>query len=121
MRGPFEQLAERYFEALYQCDVASLRALFHPHAVYAGNPAGEVTVLSRDAYLARVAEREPPALRGEPRDEQVVRVEPLGAHAALLHLACAFHGQRYRDVLGLVQVAGRWTIAAKLFDAQPRR
>ena len=48
----------RYFDALYTCDTALLKEVFHPRAVYATADETPPLIRSMDEYFPVVAKRE---------------------------------------------------------------
>lgn len=114
-------LLRAYFDGLYSSDAAGLAAVFHPRAVYFDTTSAPRIVLSMDEYLPRVAARPSPASRGEPRRDEVVRVEQLGPDLAFAHVRCALGPKRFQDALTLAREGGAWRIVAKAFhyDLEP--
>ena len=110
-----EDVVTRYLDALYACDVAKLRDVFHPRAVYA--TADETPLLFRDlpTYLEVVEMRESPASRGEVRNEQILSIETAGKNTARATVRCVFARRDFVDFLTLVRTRGRWQILSKVF------
>ena len=68
------RLMESYFDELHHADSAMLRRVFHTHLAYVCVTEGDELYLDLDTYMARVDKRDPPARRGEARDEAVLEI-----------------------------------------------
>ncbi len=109
-------LLERYFDALYYCDLEKLDAVFHPQAIYA--TADETPLLYRDmpAYRQVISQRRSPASRSEPRRDFIDAIEFAGANTALARVRCSIGERDFVDLLSLVRTGDRWRIIAKVFQ-----
>lgn len=119
MTTPFleiEAVLRTYLDALYFCDTAALRRVFHAQAIYA--TADETPFLYRtlDAYVAVVAERQSPASRNEPRRDFIDSIEIAGANTARARVRCSIGARSFVDFLTLVRVGERWQILSKVFQ-----
>ncbi|WP_033074694.1 nuclear transport factor 2 family protein [Sphingopyxis sp. MWB1] len=127
-RADFEavqQLMTAYFDGLYRADSAALRPLFHPSLTYVSAGAGDDFTLDLEAYMARIDQREPPAMRGEKNNGAVLEIGFGGERMARVTARMAMMGRDYLDFLTLVRDVGGapgWRIAAKIFtyDAHAR-
>ena len=105
-----------YFDALHHCDVALLRKVFHPRALYA--TADETPLLYRDmaTYFGAVAARPSPASRGEARRDAIDAIDLAGDNTALARVRCSIGNRDFVDFLSLVRENGQWRIIAKVFQ-----
>lgn len=104
-----------YFDGLYHSDVARLKQVFHPKAIYACATDGTLVHKTMDEYFAMVAVRESPASRHEARIDEVVSVEFAGPVTALVRATCAIGPKRFIDLLTWVKLEGSWQIISKVF------
>ena len=109
------ELLQRYFDGLYQGDVALLREVFHPRALYVAAAEAPPLVRTLDEYLPIVAQRASPASRGDARADRIVSVEFAGPTTAMARVECEILPRRFTDLLSLVQAEGRWQVIAKVF------
>lgn len=110
------QVLNKYFDALYECDVEKLSFVFHPQAIYA--TADETPFLYRtmEDYLPVVAARQSPASRGEPRRDYVDEIQFAGENTAFTRVRCSIGERDFVDFLTLVRVNNRWQVIAKVFQ-----
>jgi len=116
--GRFAEIAGRmqlYFDGLHHSDVARLRAVFHPEAVYACATPGGETVLAMEDYFALVARRPSPAARGETRRDAIAAITFAGPNLAHVRAHCAIAPKYFTDLLTFVRFGGQWRIIAKVF------
>lgn len=109
----------RYYEALYRGDIEGLGRAFHPGATYATASGGELVQLDLQTYLERVAARESPAARGDPRGFAIEAIEFAGPTTALARMRSSMLGKRFVDLLDLLKFGDEWRIAAKVFHYDP--
>ncbi len=110
-----EVLAD-YFGALHFSDTDRLRRVFHPYAIYATADESPPLFRSMDEYSAVVAARQSPAARGERRRDQIDRIEVAGDNTAAAKVRCSIGNRDCVDFLSLLRVDGRWQIVAKVFQ-----
>lgn len=109
-------LLETYFEALYHADADRLGTVLHPNGLYVSTTEGEYLNRSIPEYLEVVAGREPPAKRGEIRNEAVHSIEFGGDNMAFVRLNMSMMGRRYTDFLTLYRLEKKWQIMTKIFS-----
>lgn len=115
------RLMETYFEGLHRADSATLRGVFHPRLAYVCATEGDELYFDLDTYMARVEAREPPAKRGDPRDEAVLEVAFGSDRLARVTARMSMMGRDYLDFLTLVRDGADWRIVAKVFTYLPRK
>lgn len=115
------ELMEAYFEGLYQADSNLLRQVFHPRLVYVCATDGDELYLDLDTYMARIDGREPPARRGDPRDETILEIAFGSPRLAHVTACMSMMGRSYLDHLTLVPHEGSLRIVTKVFTYIPRK
>ena len=112
-------LMEAYFEGLHHADSAALRKVFHPELAYVCATEGDELYLDLDTYMARIDKREPPAKRGDPRDEAILEIAFASPRLARVTARMSMMGRDYLDYLTLIRHAEDWRIVTKVFAYIP--
>ena len=115
------ELMEAYFEGLHQADSAMLREVFHPQLAYACATEGDELYLDLETYMVRVDGREPPARRGDPREEEILEIAFAGDRLACVSARMTMMGRDFHDLLTLVRHGSEWRIVTKVFSYVPRK
>ena len=115
------ELMEAYFEGLHQADSSLLRTVFHPQMSYVCATEGDELYLDLETYMKRVDGREPPANRGDPREEDVLEIAFPGRRLARVTARMSMTGRDFLDVLTLVHDGAGWRIVTKVFTYVPRK
>lgn len=114
-------LMEAYFEGLHQADSAILREVFHPQLAYVCATEGDELYLDLETYMTRVDGREPPAKRGDPREEKILEIAFASHRLARVSARMTMMGRDFHDLLTLVRHGDEWRIVAKVFSYVPRK
>ncbi|NMM46112.1 nuclear transport factor 2 family protein [Rhodospirillaceae bacterium KN72] len=114
-------LMDSYFDGLHHADSTVLRGVFHPRLAYVCATEGDELYLDLDTYMARVDKREPPAKRGEARDEAVLEIAFGNDRLAHVTARMSMMGRTYLDFLTLVRDGAEWRIVAKVFTYLSRK
>lgn len=115
-RSQIEARMTLYFDGLYHSDTERLANVFAPEARYVCATGGEVINLGLDEYFPIVDAREPPAARGEARQDEIVSITMAGDSAALVIARCAIGARHFTDILSFINTDAGWRIIAKVFD-----
>ncbi|MDG4721708.1 MULTISPECIES: nuclear transport factor 2 family protein [Thalassospira] len=115
-----DELMDRYFDGLYHSDSTVLRTVFHPALAYVNATAGNHEFMDIDAYMTRIDNREPPAVRGEKRNESVDRVTLTGRQMGLVEARMTMMGRDYQDLLTLIHTDDGWKVITKVFAYQEK-
>lgn len=115
------ELMEAYFEGLHQADSSLLRKVFHPQLSYVCATQGDELYLDLETYMKRVDGRQPPAKRGDPREEDVLEIAFPGERLARVTARMSMMGRDFLDVLTLVHDSDGWRIVTKVFTYVPRK
>ncbi|MFW8635456.1 nuclear transport factor 2 family protein [Cribrihabitans pelagius] len=114
-------LMEAYFEGLHHADSAMLRRVFHPQLAYICATEGDELYFDLETYMARVEGREPPAKRGDPREEEILEIAFASDRLARVSARMTMMGRDFRDLLILVRHGAEWRIVAKVFSYVQRK
>ncbi|WP_323776348.1 nuclear transport factor 2 family protein [Leisingera sp.] len=114
-------LMEAYFEGLHQADSAMLRKVFHPQLAYVCATEDDELYLDLETYMRRVDGREPPAKRGDPREEEILEIAFASDRLARVSARMTMMGRDFHDLLTLVRYGAEWRIIAKVFSYVPRK
>lgn len=121
IQAEIEGQMKLYFDGLYHGDIERLDRVFASEARYVCATSGEVVNLGLAEYFPIVARREPPALRGEPRCDEIVSITMAGDRTALVTAHCAIGERFFTDFLSFIRTEDGWRIIAKVFhyDIRP--
>lgn len=104
-------LMQRYFDAVYEGNVAALRDVFRPENRLAGMRGDEERFSSLEQFLDRV-ERRP---NQDAFDFKLLSVDRSG-RAGVAKIAYRYHGVDFVDYMSVLELDGTWRIVAKVFD-----
>ncbi|MBH61396.1 MAG: hypothetical protein CL569_02885 [Alphaproteobacteria bacterium] len=104
-------LMQRYFDAIYDGDVAALREIFHPENRLAGMRGDEERYSSLQQFLDRV-ERRP---NQDAYDYKLLSIDRSG-RAGVAKISYRYHGVDFVDYMAVLELDGIWRIVAKSFD-----
>lgn len=110
-----QELAQRYFDLLYTCDVSGFDDIFHPNAQLQTVGANGYTMLTSSRYKEALRDRKSPASQQAVREDRVLLVDQTSETSALMKVTALINGTRYCDYLALLRVDGRWLIASKTY------
>lgn len=109
---------ETYFDAIHQCDVNKLNAVFHPQSSLFDADNGTVVVEPIDSFSRDVAERVSPASAGQPRKAEVLLIDFLSPISATVKIRIRAHQHVFVDHLGFVLGADGWQIVSKIWHLE---
>lgn len=110
------ELAQTYFDALYEGDAAKFEAVFHADAHLHSNGGNTYTHMDVPAYLNIVRNREAPAVRREAREDEVLAISFLSPTLGILTTREVFMPKRFTDVLVVMKFDDQWKIVSKTWD-----
>lgn len=120
-----EALLGRYFDGLYDGDIAAWEAVFHPecrfHTVRADRPVSEPL----GDVFERMRARKSPKSQGMARHDRIVTIDFSGPETALAKVECAVPPQFFTDYLTLCRFPGLdgfegWRIVTKTYRTEIR-
>ncbi len=110
---------ERYAEAVYRADVATLREIFHPAAVMSGYLGETQLAGSPEPFLADVGGRPSMETTGAAYTADVLDVTVSPRTASLRLEETGFFGTTsFVNYFHLLLVDGEWKIVAKTFESR---
>lgn len=109
---------ETYFDALHNCDVQKLNAVFHPQSSLFDADNGTVFVEPIDSFSRDVAGRAPPASAGQPREAEILLIDFLSPISATVKIRIRAHQSIFVDHLGFVNGADGWQIVSKIWHLE---
>jgi hypothetical protein len=109
---------QRYVEAVYKADVATLRGLFHPAAVMSGYLGDTLLAGSPEPFLLDVGGRPSMESMGAPYKADIVDVHASSLTASLRVEETGFFGSfNFVNYFHLLKVDGEWKIVSKTFQS----
>jgi Putative lumazine-binding len=106
---------ERYYAALYRCDIALLSTVFHPSAQYFTASSGKLLHLDMDAYLPIVKQRISPESCGESYKFSIDSIQFAGPMTAIARMYSSLFAKDFIDLLTLIRIDAEWKIISKVF------
>jgi Putative lumazine-binding len=109
---------QRYVEAVYKADVATLRGLFHPAAVMSGYLDDTLLAGSPEPFLVDVGGRPSMESTGAPYEAEILDVHASSLTASLRVEETGFFGSfSFVNYFHLLNVDGEWKIVSKTFQS----
>src|SRR5436305_12198778 len=114
------QAIERYFQTMFDSDVARLDQLFAPTAQLHGLRDGELRVLPVAEYRQRLASTISPQSKAAPRQQEILSIDVASPTQALAKVRVRIDALLYVDYLLFHRVDECWLITAKSFHIERR-
>lgn len=102
-----------YFKGIYNGDTTSLRKIFHPQALIAGDVKGEPYFKNLNQYLDGVESRKSPSELNEKFRMEILTIEIINS-IAIAKVHVPIFDFNYYDLLSLNNINGEWIIMNKL-------
>jgi hypothetical protein len=120
-----EALLGRYFDGLYEGDVAAWEAVFHPECRFHTNRADRPVSEPLADVFGRMRARPSPRSQGAARHDAILTIDFSGPETALAKVACAVPPQFFTDYLTLCRFDGLagfggWRIVTKTYRTEIR-
>jgi hypothetical protein len=109
-----------YFDGFAMSDAAKLEALFLPTSALTAVIDGELSIVPRDEWLAKVRARKPLAELGLARYDEVLALDLISPVLAHVKVRCQMPPRYFTDILSFVKLDGRWVVAQKVFTFEVR-
>ncbi|MDR7304856.1 nuclear transport factor 2 family protein [Rhodoferax saidenbachensis] len=106
---------KRYFDLMYTCDVSHFDQVFHPTAHLHGILDGALTVWSAPVYKEILSSRTAPSMVNALRDDEILLVDLVSHHQAMVKVRVRIHERVFIDHLCLLRIDGAWRITSKTF------
>ncbi len=120
-RSPAASLSEavqRYFDLMYDCDVAKFDRVFRPTSQLHGFREGEMTVWPAQTYKDVLAKRASPKSGGAPRQEEILLMDFASPTQALVKVRVRINATVFVDYLSYHRFGDDWLITAKSYHVE---
>jgi hypothetical protein len=114
-RATVEAVIASYFDSVYEGDVDTLGAIFHPTADLRWLENGELQVLTVSDLLERVRKRPSAKAEGKPRDDFIVTIDRSDESTALIKARCQLPPRYFTDYLVAMKLNDGWQIVSKSY------
>jgi hypothetical protein len=108
----------RYFQLMYDADIARFETVFRPSAQLHGFRGSEMTLIPAAAYKQLLASRPSPKSLGAPREEAILLMDFASDAQALVKVRVRIAATVYVDYLTYHRIDGTWLITAKGFHIE---
>jgi hypothetical protein len=109
---------QTYFEAIHECDVAKLNAVFHPQSSLFDADNGTVFVEPIDSFSNDVAGRVSPASVGQPLEAEILMIDYLSPISTTVKIRIRAHKNVFVDHLGFGKGQDGWQIVSKIWHLE---
>ncbi|SOH93906.1 Putative lumazine-binding [Monaibacterium marinum] len=109
---------ETYFDAIHNCDIQKLNAVFHPQSSLFDADNGTVFVEPIESFSRDVAGRASPASAGQTREAEILMIDFLSPISATVKIRIRAHQSIFVDHLGFVNGADGWQIVSKIWHLE---
>jgi hypothetical protein len=113
-----QQAVRRYFDLMYDFDVASFDGVFRSTARLHGLRNGEVRMLTAEAYKEILATTPSPRSQHAPRQEEILLIDVTSGDQALAKVRVRIGSIVYVDYLSYHHIDGEWFITSKAFHIE---
>ena len=114
------EAVERYFELMYDSDVARFDTVFAPSAHLHGFRDGSLRILGTEDYRNILASTPSPRSKRAPRLQEMLLVDFASPVQAIVKVRVRIDTLQYLDHLAWHQIDGAWRITAKSFHVERR-
>ena len=112
-------LAGRYFDLLYTCDLTLFDRVFDPAAHLYGLGDGDVVVWTADHYRQILAGRDSPKALGSRREEAHLHVDIASPTQAFAKVKVRINQLVFIDYLSFLKLKQGWRIVSKTYHRMP--
>jgi hypothetical protein len=106
---------QMYLDGLYEGDADKISSVFLPSSALTQSFEGELKVTPRDVWLDAVRNRPSPKAQNLLREDHVLSIDLVSDTLALVKVKCQMPPRYFTDLLNFVKLAGRWSVAQKVF------
>ena len=107
-----------YFDSLYFCDTEKLNSVFHEASSLFDGDGGSVFVETIASFSDDVGGREPPASKGQAREDEILLIDWLSPISAVVKIRLRAHQNVFVDHLAFVKGEGGWKIVSKIWHLE---
>jgi hypothetical protein len=116
--GGLNTAIKTYFDAIHECDVKKLDAVFHPQSSLFDADNGEIFVEPIDSFRADVAGRKSPQSAGQALEAEVLMIDFLSPLSAIVKIRIRAHHNIFVDHLGFAKGSSGWKIVSKIWHLE---
>ena len=109
---------ERYFDLMFDGDVARFDQVFAESAQLHGLRDGSLRLLRAEDYKAALAAHPSPKAKNAPRHQEVLLVDFAAPSQAMVKVRVRIDTLQYLDYLSYHRIDGTWLITAKSFHLE---
>ena len=109
---------ERYFDLMFDGDVARFDQVFAESAQLHGLRDGSLRLLRAEDYKAALAAHPSPKAKNAPRHQKVLLVDFAAPSQAMVKVRVRIDTLQYLDYLSYHRIDGTWLITAKSFHLE---
>lgn len=109
---------DTYFDAIHECDINKLNAVFHPQSSLFDADNGTVFVEPIESFSRDVGSRVSPASKGQAREAAVLMIDYLSPISATVKIRIRAHENVFVDHLGFVKGTDGWQIVSKIWHLE---
>ena len=113
-------VVQRYFDLMYDSDVARFDRVFRASAQLHGFRDGQMTMWPAQTFKEILAGRPSPQAQNAPREEEILLVDFASADQALVKVRVRIAAVVFVDYLVYHRIDGDWLITAKAFHVERR-
>lgn len=113
------QAVQRYFDLMYDCDVAGFDRVFRASAQLHGFRDGAMTMWPAGDYKGILGGRQSPKALGTPREEEILLMDFASDTQAMVKVRVRINATRFVDYLTYHRIDGEWLITAKAYHGEP--
>lgn len=107
-----------YFDALYQCDIEKLNAIFHEKSNLFDVDNGKIFVEPIESFSRDVGSRTSPESKGQTREDEVLLIDWLSPTSAVVKVRLRAHENVFVDHLSFVDGEDGWKIVSKTWHLE---
>jgi Putative lumazine-binding len=111
---------ERYFETMFDSDVARFDEVFAPTAQLHGLRDGQIRILTAAEYRRLLGSTPSPKSKNASRQQEILLIDFASPDQAMVKLRVRIDAILYLDYLAFHMIAGAWRVTAKSFHIERR-
>jgi hypothetical protein len=112
------QAVQRYFDLMYDSDLAAFDRVFLPSAQVHGFREGRMAMLTAQAFKEALAGRPSPKAMDAPRQEEILLLDFASETQALVKVRVRIHAVVFVDYLTYHKVDGEWLVTSKGYHVE---
>jgi len=109
---------DRYFNLMYDCDVAHFDRVFASTAQLHGFREGQMTCWGAAHYQQVLAGRTSPKATGAPREQQILMLDFASPTQALAKVRVRINDMFFVDYLSYHKTDGEWLVTSKAYHRE---